>query len=470
MPAKYIVFSLNLRFGWAKIQINLKEFPYLTIIFVPLPQIIDMMKNLLIAICLLAGLTSCHHDDDDEPVDNRDRRTVLVYIAAENNLSTYANSDLDEMKEGSKKLADDQNLIVYVDEAGSLTTPYIARVKGGELVDTVYMKEKLAADPTTLQYIIQYTREKYPAKSYGLMLWGHASGWLVSNKDSISPSYSRDSKIPQKAYGGSSGDNSSTTRYWMNIAPMAKAIANGMGNTTLKFIFGDCCNFGCTEVAYELRSVAEYVIGSPAEIPDSGGLYELLVGDMFLESDNFYQNIIDDYYDSYIDLIKEYPNVYFNITPGDLEGYSLPLAAYKCSELDNLAIATNRLLGTITDKLNSPSTLNLEGTVFYGMTGGNRYSYDIKSVLKKNTAAGDFEAWLTALNRAVIYYRWSSKWLTSTRALANQMKNNDNCDDDCVSASMFFPSDAYKNTNPNWNSAIQQFQWNDVIHWEQYGW
>ena len=123
------------------------------------------MKNLLIAICLLAGLTSCHHDDDDEPVDNRDRRTVLVYIAAENNLSIYANSDLDEMKEGSKKLADDQNLIVYVDEAGSLTTPYIARVKGGELVDTVYMKEKLAADPTTLQYIIQYTREKYPAKS-----------------------------------------------------------------------------------------------------------------------------------------------------------------------------------------------------------------------------------------------------------------------------------------------------------------
>ena len=84
------------------------------------------MKNLLIAICLLAGLTSCHHDDDDEPVDNRDRRTVLVYIAAENNLSIYANSDLDEMKEGSKKLADDQNLIVYVDEAGSLTTPYIA--------------------------------------------------------------------------------------------------------------------------------------------------------------------------------------------------------------------------------------------------------------------------------------------------------------------------------------------------------
>jgi hypothetical protein len=148
-----------------------------------------MMKKFWIALCLVAGLVSCHNDDDDS--DNRDRRTVLVYMAAENNLYRFATFDLDEMKEGSRKLADDQNLIVYVDQAGSLKPPYIARVKGGELVDTVYMKEKLAADPTTLQYIIQFTREKYPAKSYGLMLWGHASGWLVSNTDSISPSYSR---------------------------------------------------------------------------------------------------------------------------------------------------------------------------------------------------------------------------------------------------------------------------------------
>lgn len=433
-----------------------------------MPQIFDMMKKFWIALCLVAGLVSCHNDDDDS--DNRDRRTVLVYMAAENNLYRFATFDLDEMKEGSRKLADDQNLIVYVDQAGSLKPPYIARVKGGELVDTVYMKEKLAADPTTLQYIIQFTREKYPAKSYGLMLWGHASGWLVSNTDSISPSYSRGTHISQKAYGGSSGDNSSFTKYWMNIPQMAKAIANGMGNTPLKFVFGDCCCFGCTEVAYELRNVAEYVIGSPSEIPDSGGPYDLLVRDMFLESDNFYQKIIDDYYDSYIEIIKEEPYVYYNITPGDLEGYSLPLVAYRCSELDNLATATSKLLGTIADKLNKPSTLDLEGTVYYGTYGGYRYSYDIKSVLKKNTAANDFEAWLKVLNQAVAYYRWSAMWLSSVKSLDYQMESFINCADDCSSASMFFPSDTYKSTSPNWNSAIQQFQWNDAIHWEQYGW
>ena len=84
------------------------------------------MKKILIAICLLSGLTSCHHDDDT-PEDNTARRTVLVYMAAENNLTRFATEDLEEMKTGSLKLAEDQNLVIYVDKAGSLTTPYIVR-------------------------------------------------------------------------------------------------------------------------------------------------------------------------------------------------------------------------------------------------------------------------------------------------------------------------------------------------------
>ena len=103
-------------------------------------------------------------------------------MAAENNLTRFATEDLEEMKTGSLKLAEDQNLVIYVDKAGSLTTPYIVRAKNGEMVDTIFMKEALSADPTTLQDVIQYTREHFPAKSYGLLLWGHASGWLVHQR------------------------------------------------------------------------------------------------------------------------------------------------------------------------------------------------------------------------------------------------------------------------------------------------
>ena len=426
------------------------------------------MKKILIAICLLSGLTSCHHDDDT-PEDNTARRTVLVYMAAENNLTRFATEDLEEMKTGSLKLAEDQNLVIYVDKAGSLTTPYIVRAKNGEMVDTVFMKEALSADPTTLQDVIQYTREHFPAKSYGLLLWGHASGWLVSTKDSISRT--RGSSILEpKAYGGATGNNSSSSsgNYWMNIVPMAKAIQNGMGSDHLSFIFGDCCSFGCLEVAYELRNVTDYVIGSPAEVPDMGAPFDLIVPDMFNEADNFYAKIIDYYFDYYLDIFKNNPQ-YYNKKVGDLAGYSVPLAVVKTSGLDNLAYATSSLLGTIAEKVSTSGSLDLDKVMYYAISQ-KKYSYDMYHVFKKNTSAADFDTWKAAFLQAVPYRLFSMKWMTEISTLRNEMENFDASKDDCGVVSMFFPSTYYNGTNPNWNKAIQQYQWNNVIHWEQYGW
>lgn len=426
------------------------------------------MKKILIAICLLSGLTSCHHDDDT-PEDNTARRTVLVYMAAENNLTRFATEDLEEMKTGSLKLAEDQNLVIYVDKAGSLTTPYIVRAKNGEMVDTIFMKEALSADPTTLQDVIQYTREHFPAKSYGLLLWGHASGWLVSTKDSISRT--RGSSILEpKAYGGATGNNSSSSsgNYWMNIVPMAKAIQNGMGSDHLSFIFGDCCSFGCLEVAYELRNVTDYVIGSPAEVPDMGAPFDLIVPDMFLETDNFYAKIIDHYFDYYLDIFKNNPQ-YYNKKVGDLAGYSVPLAVVKTSGLDNLAYATSTLLGTIAEKVSTSGSLDLDKVMYYAISQ-KKYSYDMYHVFKKNTSAADFDTWKAAFLQAVPYRLFSMKWMTEISSLRNEMENFDATKDDCGVVSMFFPSTYYNGTNPNWNKAIQQYQWNNVIHWEQYGW
>lgn len=390
-------------------------------------------------------------------------------MAAENNLTRFATEDLEEMKTGSLKLAEDQNLVIYVDKAGSLTTPYIVRAKNGEMVDTIFMKEALSADPTTLQDVIQYTREHFPAKSYGLLLWGHASGWLVSTKDSISRT--RGSSILEpKAYGGATGNNSSSSsgNYWMNIVPMAKAIQNGMGSDHLSFIFGDCCSFGCLEVAYELRNVTDYVIGSPAEVPDMGAPFDLIVPDMFLETDNFYAKIIDHYFDYYLDIFKNNPQ-YYNKKVGDLAGYSVPLAVVKTSGLDNLAYATSTLLGTIAEKVSTSGSLDLDKVMYYAISQ-KKYSYDMYHVFKKNTSAADFDTWKAAFLQAVPYRLFSMKWMTEISSLRNEMENFDATKDDCGVVSMFFPSTYYNGTNPNWNKAIQQYQWNNVIHWEQYGW
>ena len=76
-----------------------------------------------------------------------------------------------------------------------------------------------------------------------------------------------------------------------------------------KFIFADCCNMMGAEVAYELRNCADYLIGSPAEIPAKGAPYTPMVQHFFSQSEDFYASIVDTY-------AAEYPN-------------SLPLSAIR---------------------------------------------------------------------------------------------------------------------------------------------
>jgi len=413
---------------------------------------------------LLAVLVSCHKDDD--PTIDTAKRTIFVYMAAENNLTGYATEDLNEMKIASRSLSDDQKLVVYVDRAGSSTTPFIARVYQGELTDTIYMREGLAADPSVLKSALSQAKMLYPAKSYGLVLWGHASGWIISNNDSISDkSYSR-------AYGGSTGNNSSSGsgKYWMNIPDMAQAITAAMGHDKLKFIFGDCCSFGSVEVAYELRNIAEYVMGSPAEIPDMGAPFDKTIIDMFNESDYFYNQVIINYYDYYFDVYETKQNKYYNRTAGDLVGYSVPLVAIQTSELENLAKATSDILHTIPEKLSPRGDLNFTNIMYYAYYGSYRYSYDMFHILKENTDPDDFSKWIEAYVKAVPTVCYSAKWMSNFSRLISDMDYFDCPEEDCGCISMFFPSNTYTYTSPNWNTAIQQFQWNDVIQWQQYGW
>ena len=411
---------------------------------------------------MATALSACHHHDDPKEETPADR-TVLVYIAGENNLSSYADNDIQEMKTGSLQLNDRQNLVVYVDKASS-SQPFLARVKNGELVDTLFMEESITADPAVLENVIRQTRQDYPAQNYGLVIWGHASGWLIS-ADSIAYQRSR-------AIAGDTGNNSSSGagRYWMNIPPLARAIRNAMGDEQLKFVFGDCCSFSCLEVAYELKDVAEYVIGSPAEIPDAGAPYDLIVPDMFIQTDEFHRSLIDHYFDYYIDYYKDHGSTYYNLTQGDLANYSVPLTAIKTSALENLAYATSTILNTIADKFSQTGSLDINNAVYYAYANSNRYNYDIYSILKKNASESDFAAWESTFTPAIAYHRFSGKWMTVFSSLMYDMERFDAQPDENGCLAMFFPRTNYRSTSPNWNTAIRQFKLNDVIRWEQYGW
>ena len=428
------------------------------------------MKKILLTVCALTLLAACSQDDNDsqqvEP-SVKARRTVLVYVAAENNLDPFLDNNLAEMKKGSLALGDDQNLVVYVNRAQKKNPCYMARIRQGELVDTLFMPDELAADPAVLERILCETRERYPAQSYGLVLWGHCDGWVVQNSDDHPAT---------RAFGASSGDRTKSIMdlYWMDIPQMAQAIAKGMGQDKLSFIFGECCEFMSLEIAYELRHLANYLIGSPGEIPDGGAPYDICVADLFLETDDFYRTLIDHYYDYWLAEYQKEENEwrYFNFDAGDLAGYSVPLSAIKCSELDQLATATSQVLGTMADKLSPTGSLNLDRALYYAAYISKQYDYDANSVLALNAAPADYLAWKASYDKAVVYARHTAHWFTIYSRLSTQMWSyfDQIPAEDCGTISMFFPSHKYEYITPNWNKAIQQFQWNDVIHWEQYGW
>ena len=435
-----------------------------------------MRKFLLLTISILTMLTACskyndpfgNEEEKEEPIIDEPQvaeRTVLIYVAAENNLDVYLDFDLEEMKAGSSELGKGQNLVIYVNRADTSSTPYMARVYRGNLVDKEVMPEAIAADPTVLSLVLSKTRESYPAKSYGLVLWGHCTGWVISNNDYNSGT---------KSYGGSTGDNTNfySGKYWMDFPDMADVISEAMEGDKLKFIFGDCCNFVSIEAAYELRNVTEYVIGSPAEIPDRGAPYHICVPDFFLADDGFYRQLIDHYYNYWLDVYakEEKAYIYYNLEPGDLAGFSVPLSAIKTSELDDLATATSSLLATISDKVHYGS-LGLDTLMYYAYMSFCRYAYDMNLVFKRNAASQDFMVWKSFYDKAVPYTVHSAEWLSDSRILRRDMPDFvDIPSADCGSVGMFFPNSIYDDTGLNWNKAIRKYQWNNVIHWEQYGW
>ena len=148
------------------------------------------MKYLLTAFCALL-LFSCSKDDDKPITPPLASRTVIIYISGDNDLSSFALDDLEEMTEASKLIDSKNHLVVFFDNASTREMPYIAELKNGEVVKDTglqFSEDFYASDPEKMREILTYIMQRYPAKSYGIDLWGHGSGWFITCLLYTSPS------------------------------------------------------------------------------------------------------------------------------------------------------------------------------------------------------------------------------------------------------------------------------------------
>ena len=87
----------------------------------------------LLCISFFLLFTACNQDDDPVPPEVGSR-TVLVYIVADNNLSSFAKEDVEEMIAGMESVdLSSSNLLVYQDDKVAPVLFRISRNKKGRL-------------------------------------------------------------------------------------------------------------------------------------------------------------------------------------------------------------------------------------------------------------------------------------------------------------------------------------------------
>jgi hypothetical protein len=200
-----------------------------------------------------------------------------------NNLAPFALADLDELEQvGSTDrvqftaLADiyatedqfgqqlDKPAALF-DSKGIPVTPMMRVTKQTEkgvqshLADSgvvLYQRDGFnSSDPANLTNFIKWSKQRFPAKHYALVVWDHGNGWL-----------------PGRATTAIVADDSDNNSNAMYIHEIQSAISNsGIHLDLLDF---DACNMASVEVAYQLKDVTNFICSSQMSEPGNGNDYE----------------------------------------------------------------------------------------------------------------------------------------------------------------------------------------------------
>lgn len=395
---------------------------------------------LMLCWCIVAVFTSCS-DEEDKPF-YKGSRTVLVYMAANNNLHTngFDSDDVDEMKEGAKSLPDNCRLIVFWDSPQENSRLY--RIdKSGMTVVKDYGENLVSTDVSVLKRVLSDVEWTFPADEYAMVMWSHAKGWQPytnTAKSVISRSFGQDT-------------NAGLQDAEMNIPDMADALRSF---PKFKYIMFDACFMQCIEVAYNLKDRADYLIGAPCEIPGTGAYYNKLVPAMF--TSNPAQDLVTNYYQPYIS----------ENTANPTGNYGAVMAALDCSQVDNFTNVMREVLPRYDNSISinaSSLQMYLPYNTWPVLDGTISPYYDMKDEMKQLLSTEDFQKWEAALNKLII-----AKGATAT-FLSEYHKPNIPVDKDKFSGLAGYIPAVYPNCE-TWDAMFRQSAWYKAAGWAEKGW
>lgn len=232
--------------------------------------------------------------------------TFMVYMDADNNLEPDSVDDFLEM--ASVGSTADVNIVVQFDRIGGYDSRYgdwtgtkRYYITNGMTPTEANAVEDLGelnmADPATLTDFITWTKTYYPANKYAVIMWNHGGGWRKSKKDLWNERNKNEKKeLTFKAvcWDDTSGGDCLYT------SEMTSAFSSAGGATLIGF---DACLMGMVEVAYDLRSHAQVMVGSEETEPAPGWPYNTIMSDLTAHPSasaaQLGSAIVDRYYASY---------------------------------------------------------------------------------------------------------------------------------------------------------------------------
>ncbi len=335
--------------------------------------------------------SACEDENHDSPIVRSNVRTVLVYIVADNSLSSFASDDYKEMKAGMQALDEEgMHLLVYMDVRGG--TPFLAELayQNGELVETILKsyeenRNSVGTAETLEVFNDVFTNAAYRADSYGLVYWSHCDGWIPYPIPSsqISPLW-----IGQDTNGGKEDNR-------MNLSDFVTVM---QAAPHFDFIMFDACFMLSVEVAYALRNYTDYVLASPTEIPGPGAPYDLLVPYMFSSKGAAIQ-MATAYFDEYERIYAEGKGISNENWTGGTS-----IGVLSTAELNSLAAETAQILSGV----EATDVISLRSRAFnYDQRSSSSHIgyYDMQELMEQILDEDTYKNWLSLFQSCIAYWK-----------------------------------------------------------------
>lgn len=325
------------------------------------------IHHLLFLLLITISLNACEDKKNITPEDQKKFRTVVVYISANNNLQEEAYKNINQMEKGLGTI--DGNLIVYAKLPNKNPVLYHIKNDSSDDIISPIIKEydnHNSSDPQIMKMVLEDIKKAYPAETYGLTLWSHATGWIPNT-----------TRIKLKSFGNDNGQE-------MNITDLNSAIPYHFD-----FIMFDACSMASVEVLYEIKDKATVFIASPGEVISNGMPYQEIVNDLFSKDSKAYQLLSEKYYNHYM------------LQSGLKQ--SATISVVKSEHLATLALNTKNLLSQqsqLFDDFRRETIQRMDFDRYYNPL----IAFDFKNFIETNYSESiQRETLINTLNKTIVY-------------------------------------------------------------------